>query len=167
MMHGKGPFGFLINSTEFKLNHFNWNKKANVLFIEGPAGVGFSTSDETTLLNDAQTVFDYLKAIEKFYEKFPEMKNNGIYLAGEQYAGVILPYLAREIVEMNNKGSTPLSQKIPLAGLLLENPCTLAEECERDFGFSRYSMKFLRNHYFITEQEYAEYAQECLSMVPG
>ena len=150
MMHGKGPFGFLTNSTEFKLNQWSWNKKANTLFIEGPAGVGFSTSDDSTLQNDAQTVYDYLKAIERFYEKFPEMKNNGMYLTGEQYAGVILPFLAKEIVEMNARSSTPASLKIPLKGLLLENPCTLPEECERDFGFSKFSMRFLRNHYFIT-----------------
>ena len=51
-MHYKGPFVFITNSTELKGNQFNWNKNANILFIEGPEGVGFSTGDNTTLLND-------------------------------------------------------------------------------------------------------------------
>lgn len=44
-LYSNGPFVFVKNSTEFRFNPYNWNKNANLLFIEGPAGVGFSTSD--------------------------------------------------------------------------------------------------------------------------
>lgn len=42
MIYSKGPFTITPNKTEFRFNQFNWNKEANVIFIEGPAGVGFS-----------------------------------------------------------------------------------------------------------------------------
>jgi carboxypeptidase C (cathepsin A) len=42
-LYSKGPFIFNPYTHDFRLNPNNWNKQANVLFIEGPAGVGFST----------------------------------------------------------------------------------------------------------------------------
>lgn len=33
-------------------------------------------------------------ALEKFYEKFPELKDQTMYLSGEQYAGQIVPRIA-------------------------------------------------------------------------
>jgi serine carboxypeptidase-like clade 1 len=41
-LYSKGPFIFTPNTTSFAVNQHNWNKKANVLFIEGPTGVGYS-----------------------------------------------------------------------------------------------------------------------------
>lgn len=42
-LYSKGPFIFNPYTHDFRLNPNNWNKQANVLFIEGPAGVGFAT----------------------------------------------------------------------------------------------------------------------------
>jgi serine carboxypeptidase-like clade 2 len=41
-LYSKGPFVFVPYTAELRLNHNNWNKQANLLFIEGPAGVGYS-----------------------------------------------------------------------------------------------------------------------------
>jgi len=41
-LYSKGPFVFLPGLEVPGKNQYNWNKEANVLFIEGPAGVGFS-----------------------------------------------------------------------------------------------------------------------------
>ncbi len=46
-LYSKGEFTFTRNTSNFRLNPHNWNKMANVLFIEGPAGVGFSLGAET------------------------------------------------------------------------------------------------------------------------
>lgn len=34
--YSKGPFVFVKGTKNFRVNPFNWNKQANVLFIEGP-----------------------------------------------------------------------------------------------------------------------------------
>ena len=44
--YSKGPFIFVKNTKIFRINPYNWNKEANILFIEGPAGVGFSKGTE-------------------------------------------------------------------------------------------------------------------------
>lgn len=49
-LYSKGEFVFTRNTANFRHNSYNWNKVANVLYLEGPAGTGFSygTSDNIT-----------------------------------------------------------------------------------------------------------------------
>lgn len=46
-LYSKGEFTFTRNTTNFRHNQHNWNKEANVLYIEGNAGVGFSIGVES------------------------------------------------------------------------------------------------------------------------
>ena len=41
----------------------------------------------------------------EWYEKFPEFKSNDLYISGESYAGVYVPYLAHYIVKHNEEAS--------------------------------------------------------------
>ena len=41
---------------------------------------------------------DNLHAVESFYQKFPELVGNGLYITGESYAGVYVPTLAEAIL---------------------------------------------------------------------
>jgi carboxypeptidase C (cathepsin A) len=40
--HENGPFVFRPEQSKFELNKHAWNKNANMLYLELPAGVGFS-----------------------------------------------------------------------------------------------------------------------------
>ena len=35
-----------------------------------------------------------MKALLDFYEKFPTLKQNDLYISGESYAGIYVPYLS-------------------------------------------------------------------------
>jgi len=89
-----GPFIVNDDSKTLRLNPYSWNKVANVLFLESPFEVGFSYStgysDEHT---DDTTARENLLALKSFMDKFPQYRNNSLYLAGESYAGVYLPTL--------------------------------------------------------------------------
>ena len=83
-------------------------------------GVGDDISDNSTTL-------EYFKAVLSFYEKYPELKDQRMYLSGFGYAGIIAPKLALNIIEHNSDPSTPNWLKLNISGLILFNPCTLAE----------------------------------------
>ena len=69
---------------------------ANVLYIESPAGVGFTRADtpRDKIHNDVTQSEDALVAIQAFFAGFPEYLENDIYIAGESYAGIYVPYVA-------------------------------------------------------------------------
>ena len=68
--YSKGPFTFVKGTKNFRVNPYNWNKHANLLFIEGPGEVGFSKGTDQPY-NDKRVADLNLMAILKFYEKFP------------------------------------------------------------------------------------------------
>ena len=47
-----------------KINPYSWNKKANLIYLESPAGVGFSQGNEAAMTsNDTSVARDNLMAI--------------------------------------------------------------------------------------------------------
>ncbi|CAM6000707.1 unnamed protein product [Sphagnum balticum] len=70
------------------INPYAWNKKANILFLESPAGVGFSQGTEKYLVqNDTSVAKDNLKAVQIFFDRYSRLQGNDFYIAGESYAG--------------------------------------------------------------------------------
>ena len=70
-------------------NEFSWNRVANVLYLESPAGVGFSYSDNTTdyITGDDQTAADTYTALQEFFKAFPSLRANDFWITGESYGG--------------------------------------------------------------------------------
>ncbi|TNY19757.1 Alpha/Beta hydrolase protein [Rhodotorula diobovata] len=75
-----------------------WNEYANVLFLDQPAGTGFSyvTKDDDVreLAAAAEQVVHFLA---NFYKVFPEFSYMDTFIAGESYAGQYIPYIADAI----------------------------------------------------------------------
>lgn len=71
--------------------------------------------------NDTQTAKDNLMALIQFFDKYTLFEGRDFYLAGESYAGIYIPMLAKEIIDFN---LGPQDLKINLRGMLLGNPCT-------------------------------------------
>ena len=82
------------NSTIYP-NPYPWNARANMLFIEMPAGVGYSVAgdDKAWKHNDYSTSVDNIVALEDFFTKFDGLRQHDIYIAGESYGGIYVPYL--------------------------------------------------------------------------
>jgi carboxypeptidase C (cathepsin A) len=84
------------SAADIRMNPFSWNTRANMLYIESPAGVGFSIAgDEDDIIHtDRSQSEDANAALKDFYTKFPTLKTNDLFISGESYAGIYVPYLA-------------------------------------------------------------------------
>ena len=92
------------DETVWVQNPYSWNLKANVLYIESPGGVGFSTCGPPTSdcdFNDSTSAVQNRDAVLAWYTLYPEFGTNDMYITGESYAGIYVPYLAREIYNYN------------------------------------------------------------------
>ena len=61
-----GPFVMDNGKSDFRKNPYSWNKEANILYIEQPAGVGYSFCDRNVGANDC-TFDDNNAATDNLY----------------------------------------------------------------------------------------------------
>lgn len=104
-----GPFHVNDNGATLYENAFSWNKIANVLYVESPAGVGFSYSDDKKYAtDDDQVAEDNYKALQSFFAKFPNFTQNEFFIFGESYGGIYAPTLSLRVAtgkaKINFKG---------------------------------------------------------------
>ncbi|KAF8029920.1 hypothetical protein BT93_E2359 [Corymbia citriodora subsp. variegata] len=102
-------YGAFIEHGPFKVkgeglvkNDYSWNKVANLLYLESPAGVGFSYSTNQSFykgVNDNITAQDNLVFLQRWFTKYPQYKGRDFFITGESYAGHYVPELARLIVK--------------------------------------------------------------------
>jgi len=98
-------------------NPYSWNTKANVLYVDQPAGTGFSVGSKL-VSDEAQVSRDMDMFVRAFLDKF-SMQNKTFYLFGESYAGHYIPATAHRIVANNLEGKLP---RVRLAGVGMGNP---------------------------------------------
>ena len=135
----------------FKQNEYSWNKIANMLFIEQPAGVGFSkTEDPDFLWTDDVTADNLLYAIKDFFKLFEDLKDRPFYVSGESYAGVYIPFLSKHILEDTS------SDKVNLKGVLIGNPLT-----DFDTDSERSMVEFGFWHGIISIETYQSFQRNC------
>ncbi|XP_023554626.1 serine carboxypeptidase-like 42 [Cucurbita pepo subsp. pepo] len=116
-----GPFYPKGDGRGLRRNSMSWNRASNLLFVESPAGVGWSysntSSDYTT--GDSSTARDMLTFMLKWYEKFPAFKDRPFFLTGESYAGHYIPQLADAILDYNTNSN---AFKFNIKGVAIGNP---------------------------------------------
>eukprot|EP01018_Ginkgo_biloba_P005825 Gb_29794 [translate_table: standard] len=119
-----GPFHVNSDGKSLYLNPYSWNKLANILFLDSPAGVGFSytnTSFDLLTSGDRRTAQDAYIFLNNWLERFPQYKNRDFYLSGESYAGHYVPQLA-QVIHRHNKGHA--NTIINLKGYMVGNALT-------------------------------------------
>ncbi|TVU25219.1 hypothetical protein EJB05_27708 [Eragrostis curvula] len=134
-------------------NEYSWNKEANVIYLETPAGVGYSYSADAAYyqgVDDKMTAMDNMVFLQRWLEKFPQYKGRELYIAGESYAGHYIPQLAEVMVEFNKK-----DRIFNLKGIALGNPVL---EFETDFN-SR--AEYFWSHGLISDATYRVFTSVC------
>ncbi|PON45382.1 Serine carboxypeptidase-like [Parasponia andersonii] len=131
-------------------NDYSWNKVANIIYLESPAGVGFSYSANQsfyTEVNDEKTAQDNLVFLKRWFIQFPQYKNREFFITGESYGGHYVPQLAQLIVQSK--------ADINLKGIAIGNPLL---EFDTDFN-SR--AEFIWSHGLISDSTYELATKVC------
>ena len=113
------------NTTTFHKNDYTWNKEATMIYIESPAGVGYSMCplQSECMFNDTLAANDnFVAFMNLMTAKFPDLQGNDIYLAGESYAGIYVPMLALKIDAYIQSAPTGYIPK--LKGIMVGNGVT-------------------------------------------
>jgi serine carboxypeptidase-like clade 2 len=93
-----GPF--VANKDQsLSLNPYSWNKAANMIFVEQPAGVGFSYPAMDT--NDTITADDTYHALLDIFAQLPALRGKPFYVFGESYGGHYVPNTVKRIQDGN------------------------------------------------------------------
>lgn len=163
MLQENGPFLITPGTEKIGLNPNAWNKRANLVYFELPAGVGFSTASKDESINDETTIYEAMVAIRLFLDRHKNLKKNELYIAGSGYGATFANKFAREIINANKDPASVYEDKINLKGLLLGNPCIMNGECfssgsERN---SFYHYEFLYQRGFFPKSVYQPFLGKC------
>jgi len=118
---------FQIDDQGFHTNDYAWNKVANMLYLESPAGSGQSSGfsacikggkDVACHWDDVSQGEAYAHALAAFRNAFPELSASPLYLTGESYFGQYGPNIANWILT-----HAPFNTSLKLAGAALGNAC--------------------------------------------
>ncbi|PNT64735.1 putative serine carboxypeptidase-like 23 [Brachypodium distachyon] len=154
-MQELGPFRVSEDNKTLVRNMNAWNNVANVIFLESPAGVGFSysnTSSDYDLSGDERTADDAFVFLVNWLERFPEYKNRAFYISGESFAGHYVPELAATILFHNTYHNRTI---INLQGILVGNPYLDANR--NIMG----AVNFYWTHAVMSDEVYANVSKNC------
>ncbi|PAV87210.1 hypothetical protein WR25_18873 isoform A [Diploscapter pachys] len=100
LLNEMGPYVANDDGKTLRKNPWAWNRLASVIYIEAPAGVGYSYStDGNVTTNDDQTSAENYEAFKLFFKTFPKYRNHSVYIFGESYGGVYVPTLTARVVD--------------------------------------------------------------------
>jgi cathepsin A (carboxypeptidase C) len=100
LLNEMGPYEVNPDGKTMRSNSDAWNTFASVVYIESPAGVGYSySSDGNTTTNDDLTSLENYEGVKKFFELHPTFRNHSTFIMGESYGGVYVPTLTARIVD--------------------------------------------------------------------
>eukprot|EP01083_Nonionella_stella_P007795 22426_1 len=153
MFTEQGPFRPKQDLSLF-VNNYSWVNVANMLFIEAPAGVGFSFSDETAdyKTGDNQTAIDNYHLIQGWLTAFPNYASNDFYITSESYGGHYMPTLAQQITLGNHAGNKPY---VNFKGFFVGNPYTNPVENEK----GQYDTWF--GHQLVSYPSWQKWVDKC------
>jgi carboxypeptidase C (cathepsin A) len=106
--------------TTFQPNPHSWNNEANILYVEQPAGVGYSYCNYTANPKDCEfddmtQSADTLHFVIAWLARYPAYGNHSLYISGESYGGIYVPYLAWQLAH---------NTTVNLAGFMVGNGVT-------------------------------------------
>lgn len=117
-----GPCSVNEDGESTSINPYSWTETAHVLWLDQPAGVGYSYGAETDY-NEEMISEDAYYFLQGFFAAHPEYSTNPLFVVGESYGGHYAPAIAHKVWTKNNAEGNSL-MKINLGGLAVGNGLT-------------------------------------------
>ncbi|KAG9311823.1 Alpha/Beta hydrolase protein [Chiua virens] len=126
-------------------NKYSWTNVADYVWIDQPVGTGFSTVDiDGHIADEDQMGADFMGFLKNFIKVFPNLAKRPLYITGESYAGVFIPYIAKAYFEMDKPpvklagigigdgtiGSITASIELPVVSVLETYPQIIGYDIE-------------------------------------
>jgi cathepsin A (carboxypeptidase C) len=103
-------------------NTYSWNNFATVIYMDQPAGVGYSYSDNGGLdTNETEVANDMYVFMQALYKQYPALLKKPLFVYGESYGGHFAPAVAHRIFQGNQRKE---GIHLPLRGLSTGNGLT-------------------------------------------
>eukprot|EP00879_Flechtneria_rotunda_P016121 GHRR01016863.1.p1 GENE.GHRR01016863.1~~GHRR01016863.1.p1 ORF type:complete len:501 (+),score=113.92 GHRR01016863.1:376-1878(+) len=117
---GRSP---TVSDVVLSLNPYRWSQTAHVLYIDSPAGTGFSYSTvaDDYWTNDQRTIDDLELFLAKFFVDYPHLRGLQLYVAGESYAGVYVPLLAERLLQYKRQQRSSSGSALGSASFSIHN----------------------------------------------
>lgn len=131
-------------------NPYSWNTNANIMWIDQPAGVGFSYGRQIDH-NETEVAEDMYHFLQNFFQAHPEYAQNEFFVFGESYGGHYAPAVSHRIFQGNQRKQ---GQYINLKGVGVGNGLT-----DPVVQYQYYPAMAMNNSYGIktvTEEQYAK-----------
>ena len=128
-----GPY-WIADDGSLHTRNASWNNKFDVLYVDQPAGTGFSVAQEGAYARNQDDVAEAFSAfLANFYGAYPETRTKQLWLTGESYAGKYLPAIAARFV----------THGIPVSGVAVGNGLTCPREMTLTVPASYYAVGIL------------------------
>lgn len=107
-------FDKVTGQATYQERSTNWADTNNLLFIDGPLGAGYSYVDSgDSVRNSVQGAQDLYAFLIRFYQVYPELASNPLWVFGWSYAGHFVPPFANLLLA---------NSSIKFAGVGLASP---------------------------------------------
>ncbi|CZT41294.1 probable carboxypeptidase Y precursor [Rhynchosporium secalis] len=100
LLQENGPFIWQYGTYRPVKNPYTWVNLTNVVWVEQPIGTGF-TQGTPTAEDETEVAAQFMGFWENFMDTF-DLKGRKVFITGESYAGVYVPYIASNMLDKND-----------------------------------------------------------------
>ncbi|XP_076886635.1 serine carboxypeptidase-like 18 [Bidens hawaiensis] len=127
LLYGIGPLMINVDdgptNATFSLNQDSWTKMASIIFLDIPAGTGFSyaKTKDASISSDSNVADQAHDFVRRFLIDHPKFLKNPLYIGGISYMGLLTPAITLKIYKGNERGDQPT---LNIQGYILGSPLT-------------------------------------------
>lgn len=115
LLQENGPFLWQSGTFAPIQNPYGWNRLTNVIYVDQPVGTGFSQGTPTAQ-NEEDVANQFMGFWKNFVDTF-DLQDYKVYIVGESYAGMYVPYIASGMLDANDTSYYNVS------GIMVYDPC--------------------------------------------